>query len=59
MTETFLKIIGSVANGDLDKMIKSDELAERLTGLGVVYSLNLADAIKTHVAAEIDDARTD
>ena len=59
MTETFLKIIGSVANGDLDKMIKSDELAERLTGLGIAYSMNLAEAIKTHVSMEIDDARTD
>lgn len=59
MTETFEKIIGSVANGDLDKMVKSDELTEKLTGLGIVYSLNLSNAIKAHIAMEIDDACTD
>ena len=59
MTETFEKIIGSVGNGDLDKMVKSDELTEKLTGLGIVYSLNLSNAIKVYVDAEIDDARTD
>lgn len=59
MTETFEKIIVSVANGDLDNMLKSDELAERLTGVGIAWSLNLANAIKAYVATEIDNARTD
>lgn len=59
MTETFEKIIGSVGNGDLDQMVESEELIEKLTGLGIVYSLNLSNAIKVYVDAEIDDARTD
>lgn len=59
MTETFEKIIGSVANGDLDKMVKSEELTEKLTGLGIVYSLNLSNAIKSYVSTELDDACAD
>ena len=59
MTETFKKILDSISNGDLDKMVKSEELTEKLTGLGIVYSLNMSNAIKVHVAMEIDDARTD
>lgn len=59
MTETFKKILDSISNDDLDKMVKSDELTEKLTGLGIVYSLNLSNAIKEYVSTEIDDARTD
>lgn len=59
MTDTFEKIIASVANGDLDKMVKSDDLAEKLTGLGIVYSLNLANAIEMHVAQVLEDECSD
>ena len=59
MTETFEKVIGSVANGDLDKMVKSDELIEKLTGLGIVYALNLANAIDTRVAQVLEDECSD
>lgn len=59
MTETYKKIIESVENGELSKMTKSAEVDERLVALGIVYSMNLYNAMQINLSQALDDACAD